>query len=59
MLRSVAGMASVLVLVFTVGWHLHRPTELGHAVFGGVTFCRSGLGIAVPGLAVSDVVALD
>lgn len=57
-LRFAAGMASALVFVFTAGWCLHRLTELGHARLGGIIFCGPGLGIAVPGLAASGMVAL-
>ncbi|MGN6263237.1 MAG: YbfB/YjiJ family MFS transporter [Ralstonia sp.] len=58
LLRFVAGMASALVFVFTAGWCLHRLTELGHAALGGIIFCGPGLGIAIPGLAASGMVAL-
>lgn len=58
LLRFAAGMASALVFVFTAGWCLHRLTELGHAALGGIIFCGPGLGIAVPGLAASGMVAL-
>ncbi|CAJ0794057.1 hypothetical protein LMG7141_02886 [Ralstonia condita] len=57
-LRFAAGMASALVFVFTAGWCLHRLTELGHAALGGIIFCGPGLGIALPGLAASGMVAL-
>ncbi|MFP3891023.1 YbfB/YjiJ family MFS transporter [uncultured Ralstonia sp.] len=57
-LRFAAGMASALVFVFTAGWCLHRLTELGHAALGGVIFCGPGLGIAIPGVAASGMVAL-
>ncbi|MEV8470936.1 YbfB/YjiJ family MFS transporter [Ralstonia sp. UNC404CL21Col] len=57
-LRFAAGMASALVFVFTAGWCLHRLTELGHAALGGIIFCGPGLGIAIPGLAASGMVAL-
>jgi len=57
-LRFAAGMASALVFVFTAGWCLHRLTELGHAKLAGIIFCGPGLGIAVPGLAASGMVAL-
>ncbi|WP_296228738.1 YbfB/YjiJ family MFS transporter [Ralstonia sp. UBA689] len=57
-LRFAAGMASALVFVFTAGWCLHRLTELGHAKLGGIIFCGPGLGIAIPGLAASGMVAL-
>ncbi|MGN8085387.1 YbfB/YjiJ family MFS transporter [Ralstonia sp. 22086] len=58
LLRFAAGMASALVFVFTAGWCLHRLTELGHAALGGIIFCGPGLGIAIPGLAASGMVAL-
>jgi predicted MFS family arabinose efflux permease len=58
LLRFAAGMASALVFVFTAGWCLHRLTELGHAALGGIIFCGPGLGIALPGLAASGMVAL-
>ncbi|MCP6135309.1 MFS transporter, partial [Klebsiella pneumoniae] len=58
LLRFSAGMASALVFVFTAGWCLHRLTELGHAALGGIIFCGPGLGIAIPGLAASGMVAL-
>ncbi|AJW44776.1 MFS-4 domain-containing protein [Ralstonia mannitolilytica] len=58
MLRFAAGMASALVFVFTAGWCLHRLTELGHAALGGIIFCGPGLGIAIPGLMASGMVAL-
>ncbi|MDO3623167.1 MFS transporter [Ralstonia pseudosolanacearum] len=57
-LRFAAGMVSALVFVFTAGWCLHRLTELGHAALGGIIFCGPGLGIAVPGLVASGMVAL-
>jgi len=57
-LRFTAGMASALVFVFTAGWCLHRLTELGHAALGGIIFCGPGLGIAIPGLMASGMVAL-
>ena len=57
-LRFAAGMASALVFVFTAGWCLHKLTELGHAALGGIIFCGPGLGIAIPGLAASGLVAL-
>ncbi|MFC0128926.1 YbfB/YjiJ family MFS transporter [Ralstonia solanacearum] len=57
-LRFVAGMASALVFVFTAGWCLHRLTELGHAKLGGIIFCGPGLGITLPGLIASGMVAL-
>lgn len=57
-LRFVAGMVSALVFVFTAGWCLHRLAELGHAALGGIIFCGPGLGIAVPGLIASGMVAL-
>ena len=57
-LRFAAGMASALVFVFTAGWCLHKLTELGHAALGGIIFCGPGLGIAIPGLAASGMVAL-
>ena len=57
-LRFAAGMASALVFVFTAGWCLHRLTELGHAALGGIIFCGPGLGIAIPGLLASGMVAL-
>ncbi len=57
-LRFAAGMISALVFVFTAGWCLHKLTELGHAALGGIIFCGPGLGIAVPGLAASGMVAL-
>jgi len=57
-LRFAAGMASALVFVFTAGWCLHRLTELGHAALGGIIFSGPGLGIAIPGLAASGMVAL-
>ncbi len=57
-LRFVAGMASALVFVFTAGWCLHRLSELGHARLGGIIFCGPGLGITLPGLIASGMVAL-
>ncbi|APC67882.2 MFS transporter [Ralstonia solanacearum] len=57
-LRFAAGVVSALVFVFTAGWCLHRLTELGHAALGGIIFCGPGLGIAVPGLVASGMVAL-
>ena len=57
-LRFAAGMISALVFVFTAGWCLHRLTELGHAALGGIIFCGPGLGIAIPGLMASGMVAL-
>lgn len=57
-LRFAAGMASALVFVFTAGWCLHKLTELGHAALGGIIFCGPGLGIVIPGLAASGMVAL-
>ncbi|CAH0447338.1 hypothetical protein LMG10661_03404 [Ralstonia syzygii subsp. syzygii] len=57
-LRFAAGMASVLVFVFTAGWCLHRLTELGHAALGGIIFCGPGLGITIPGLVAGGMVAL-
>ncbi|CBJ38842.1 conserved hypothetical protein-major facilitator transporter protein [Ralstonia solanacearum CMR15] len=57
-LRFAAGMVSALVFVFTAGWCLHRLAELGHAALGGIIFCGPGLGIAVPGLVASGMVAL-
>ena len=57
-LRFAAGMISALVFVFTAGWCLHKLTELGHAALGGIIFCGPGLGIAIPGLMASGMVAL-
>ncbi len=57
-LRFAAGVMSALVFVFTAGWCLHRLTELGHAALGGIIFCGPGLGIAIPGLLASGMVAL-
>ncbi len=57
--RGLAGVASALVFVYVSGWCLARLSELGSPALAGVIFVGPGLGIAVSGLAVTAMVALD
>ena len=57
--RGLAGVASALVFVYVSGWCLARLSEMGAPSLAGLIFVGPGLGIAVSGLAVTAMVAMD
>ncbi|MBP6536037.1 MAG: YbfB/YjiJ family MFS transporter [Xylophilus sp.] len=58
-LRFAAGVASAVTFVFTSGWCLARLAALGQPAWAGAIYIGPGAGIAVTGLMVSGMVALD
>ncbi|GJG96559.1 YbfB/YjiJ family MFS transporter [Cupriavidus pauculus] len=48
--RTLAGIASALVMVYGTAWCMQRLAELGHPTLGGLMFCGPGIGIVVTGL---------
>lgn len=55
--RTVAGIASALVMVYGTAWCMQRLAELGHPTLGGLMFCGPGIGIVVTGLSAFGMVA--
>ncbi|WP_423192263.1 YbfB/YjiJ family MFS transporter [Cupriavidus sp. H18C2] len=55
--RTLAGIASALVMVYGTAWCMQRLAELGHPTLGGLMFCGPGLGIVVTGLSAFGMVA--
>jgi predicted MFS family arabinose efflux permease len=55
--RTLAGIASALVMVYATAWCMQRLAELGQPTLGGLMFCGPGLGIVVTGLSASGMVA--
>ncbi|KAI3590042.1 putative MFS-type transporter [Cupriavidus sp. U2] len=47
--RTLAGIASALVMVYGTAWCMQRLAELGHPTLGGLMFCGPGIGIVVTG----------
>ena len=58
-LRFAAGVASAVTFVFTSGWCLARLAALGQPAWAGAIYIGPGAGIAITGLMVSGMVALD
>ena len=56
-LRTMAGIASALVFVFTSGWCMQRLTLHGMPTLGGLIYTGPGLGILVTGIPVTFMVA--
>ncbi len=54
--RTMAGIASALVFVFTSGWCMQRLNQLGSPTLGGMIYTGPGLGILVTGIPVSFMV---
>jgi hypothetical protein len=56
-LRFLAGVASAMAMVYSVGWCLARLAGWGAAGLGGVVFAGPGAGIVLSGVVASLVVA--
>lgn len=54
--RTLAGIASALVMVYGTAWCMQRLAELGHPTLGGLMFCGPGIGIVVTGLSAFGMV---
>jgi predicted MFS family arabinose efflux permease len=54
--RTLAGIASALVFVFTSGWCMQRLNQLGSPTLGGMIYTGPGLGILITGIPVSFMV---
>ncbi|WP_066731602.1 YbfB/YjiJ family MFS transporter [Cupriavidus sp. D384] len=54
--RTLAGVASALVMVYGTAWCMQRLAELGHPTLGGLMFCGPGIGIVVTGLSAFGMV---
>lgn len=54
--RTIAGIASALVMVYATAWCMQRLAELGHPTLGGLMFCGPGVGIVVTGLSAFGMV---
>lgn len=54
--RTIAGIASALVMVYATAWCMERLAELGHPTLGGLIFCGPGVGIVVTGLSAFGMV---
>ncbi|MBP6019812.1 MAG: MFS transporter [Burkholderiaceae bacterium] len=57
--RTASGVASAFVLVYTSGWCMQRLAEMGKPSWTGLIFCGPGIGIAVTGLVIFGLTALD
>ena len=55
--RTLAGIASALVMVYGTAWCMQRLAELGHPTLGGLMFCGPGIGIVVTGVSAFGMVA--
>ncbi len=55
--RTLAGIASAVVMVYATAWCMQRLAELGHPTLGGLMFCGPGIAIAVTGVSVFGMVA--
>lgn len=54
--RTLAGIASALVMVYATAWCMQRLSELGHPMLGGLMFCGPGIGIVVTGVSAFGMV---
>ncbi|WP_454764576.1 YbfB/YjiJ family MFS transporter [Cupriavidus campinensis] len=54
--RTLAGIASALVMVYATAWCMQRLAELGHPTLGGLMFCGPGVGIVATGLSAFGMV---
>lgn len=54
--RTLAGIASALVMVYATAWCMQRLAELGHPTLGGLMFCGPGIGIVVTGVSAFGMV---
>ena len=57
--RTLAGIASALVFVFTSGWCMQRLTQLGSPTLAGMIYIGPGLGILASGIPVTFMVAAN
>ncbi len=55
--RTLAGIASAVVMVYATAWCMQRLAELGHPALGGLMFCGPGIGIVVTGVSTFGMVA--
>lgn len=55
--RTLAGVASALVMVYATAWCMQRLAELGRPTLGGLMFCGPGLGIVATGVSAFGMVA--
>ncbi len=55
--RTLAGIASAVVMVYATAWCMQRLAELGHPALGGLMFAGPGIGIVVTGVSTFGMVA--
>ncbi|WP_040010990.1 YbfB/YjiJ family MFS transporter [Cupriavidus sp. HMR-1] len=55
--RTLAGIASAVVMVYATAWCMQRLAELDHPTLGGLMFCGPGVGIVITGVSAFGMVA--
>ncbi|MBV8272274.1 MAG: YbfB/YjiJ family MFS transporter [Cupriavidus sp.] len=55
--RTLAGIASAVVMVYATAWCMQRLAELGQPTLGGLMFCGPGIGIVITGVSAFGMVA--